>query len=217
MVIFMHNKKTFVAELALLLALAAIFAYGTALERQQQGISNKLIRLHVVANSDTDADQAQKLEVRDTVLDSAQRILEHAENQAQAKALLRDNLDQLTAAAQSVLGQSVPVQVTLNRELFGTRHYDGFSLPGGYYDALRVTIGSGNGKNWWCVVYPQICTAATAQDQRTVAVMGGLTDEDVALLSGDTPEYQLKFRTLELLEDLLGWFRGGADGIPVSR
>jgi hypothetical protein len=67
------------------------------------------------------------------------------------------------------------------------------------------------------VVYPQICTAATAQDQRTVAVMGGLTDEDVALLSGDTPEYQLKFRTLELLEDLLGWFRGGADGIPVSR
>lgn len=205
-------------ELGLLLLLAAVLALCTALEKQQQGISNQMIRLHVVANSDSDEDQAIKGQVRDAVLRQAEVILEEAEDRDTAKALLRENLTTLEETANrtlQALGSTDTAAVTLRRELFGTREYEGFSLPGGYYDALRVSIGSGSGKNWWCVVYPQICSAATTE-RRTVAVMGGLSEEQVAILEGDTPEYQLKFKLLELLEDMLGWFRTAEEGIPVS-
>lgn len=213
------QRKYCIVELTLLLALAALLAWGTALERQQQGLSGQLIRLHVVANSDSGGDQAVKLHVRDAVLRRAEGIMADAENQAEAKALLRTQLDALedTAnAALSELGCENHAKVSLKRELFGTRNYETFSLPGGYYDALRVEIGSGEGKNWWCVVYPQLCSAATMEDAGAVAAMGGLSGEQVAIVTGETPEYRFKFKTLELLEDLLGWFRGGTEGIPVS-
>lgn len=205
-------------ELGLLLALAAVLALCTALERQQQGISDQMIRLHVVANSDSDEDQSVKGQVRDAVLRQAEIILEQAKDRDMAKVLLRENLTVLEETANRTLqdlGSTDTAAVTLRRELFGTREYEGFSLPGGYYDALRVSIGSGSGKNWWCVVYPQICSAAVTE-RRTVAVMGGLSEEQAAILEGDTPEYQLKFKLLELLEDMLGWFRTAGEGIPVS-
>lgn len=213
------QKKRCIVELALLLVLAAVFAWGTALERQQQALSGQLIRLHVVANSDSREDQNIKLQVRDAVLQAAEGIMTDAENQAEAKALLRTQMDFLEDTANrtlSGLGRGERVSVSLKRELFGTRDYETFSLPGGYYDALRVEIGSGQGKNWWCVVYPQLCSAAAMEDTGAVAAMGGLSGEQVAIVTGETPEYRFKFKTLELLEDLLGWFRGGKDGIPVS-
>ncbi len=208
------------AELGLLLLLAALLAWCTALERQQQAISGELIRLHVVADDNTAEAQQAKLLVRDAVLAEARTILAGAETQQEAKALLRENLSLLARRAGEALpesGDGSQVRLTLKRELFGTRRYDNFSLPGGYYDALLVTIGSGEGRNWWCVVYPQLCTAAVTGETDTVTVMGGLSREQVAILEGETPEYRFKLRTLELLENLLGWFRGGSEGIPVSQ
>lgn len=206
-------------ELGLLLVLAVIFAVGTSLERQQQALAGKLIRLHVVANSDSLADQSVKQNVRDAVLREAESIMAPADSQEEAKKLLREQLTVLEDAANQtllVLGCEENAKVSLKRELFGTRQYETFSLPGGYYDALRVEIGSGQGKNWWCVVYPQLCSAATAEQTGAVAAMGGLSSDQVAMVTGESPEYQFKFKALELLEDLLGWFRGGKDGIPVS-
>lgn len=200
-----------------LLVLAGIFAWGTALENQQQNISNGLIRLHVVADSDQWEDQQIKLLVRDAVLEAAEPMLSGADSVADAKGMLE--LSELEAAANSTLealrSDDIAV-VTLERELFGTRHYDGFSLPGGYYDALRVTIGSGEGKNWWCVVYPQLCMAAVTEEQYSVAVMGGISAEDMQILQMETPEYELKFKTLEVFENIMGWFRSRRDGIPTS-
>lgn len=216
-----RNKRTKHrwVELGLLLVLAVIFALGTSLERQQQALAGKLIRLHVVANSDSLADQSVKQNVRDAVLREAESIMAPADSQEEAKKLLREQLTVLEDAANqtlSVLGCEENARVSLKRELFGTRQYETFSLPGGYYDALRVEIGSGQGKNWWCVVYPQLCSAATAEQTGAVAAMGGLSSDQVAMVTGESPEYQFKFKALELLEDLLGWFRGGKDGIPVS-
>lgn len=213
-----QSKRCWV-ELAVLLALAVILAWGTTLERQQQALSEKLIRLHVVASSDSEADQRIKQDVRDAVLREAEAIMAPAESQAEAKTLLRGQLTFLEDTANqtlSALGCGAEARVSLKRELFGTRNYDTFSLPGGYYDALRVEIGSAQGKNWWCVVYPQLCSAATVEQTGVVAAMGGLDEEQVAMVTGESPEYQFKFKALELLEDLLGWFRGGKDGIPVS-
>jgi stage II sporulation protein R len=211
--------KNCVIEMGLLLLLAALLAWGTALERQQQRISGSLIRLHVVAASDSQEDQEIKLQVRDAVLAELEPILAEANDRTEAVALLEENLNQLAQTANdslSTLGSLDTASVRFARELFGTRVYDGFSLPGGYYDALRVEIGPAEGKNWWCVVYPQICTAATIEDQQTVAVMGGMESSDFAILQQNSTEYQFRFKSLELLENLLGWFRGGSDGIPTS-
>lgn len=207
------KRQTCVLELGLLICLALLFSLGTALENQQQRIAGGVLRLHVVANSDSEGDQAVKLRVRDAVLQAAQPLLQDATSTDDAKRILGNSLGTLEQAANQVL-ENLPytATVSLNRELFGTRDYQSFSLPGGYYDALRVTLGTGEGKNWWCVVYPQICMGATAQQQRTIAVMGGV--EDMDMLQQTTPEYVFKFKTLELFENLLGWFRG--DGIPVS-
>lgn len=209
-----HRTGIFVA----LIVLALFFSAGTSLERTQQGIAQNLIRLHVVAASDSPEDQAVKLQVRDAVLRETQCITAEANSKAEAARLLKDNLDKLIfSAAQALPDPDQQLNITLQRELFGTRYYDTFALPGGYYDTLRIVIGPGEGKNWWCVVYPQMCTAASMDQQEAIAAMGGLDETQRGIISSTEPEYRLRFRSLELLEDILGWFRGGSEGIPGSR
>lgn len=140
--------------LALALALAATAIAATALLREQQALSEKLIRLHVVANSDSEADQAIKLQVRDAVLAVTEPLMEGAED---PYAALSDALPEIESAAVNclaALGVADPVTVTLGQEAYPTRVYESFSLPAGQYTSLRVTIGAGEGHNWWCVVFP---------------------------------------------------------------
>ena len=200
------KRKLFCPELFALLFAAVVISSFTALERQQQGISDHLIRLHVVANSDSIEDQNIKLQVRDAVLIEAETITSSASSVSEAKRLLSENLELIESAAEERLTElniDEALNVTLERELFDVRHYDTFSLPGGYYDALRVTIGEGMGRNWWCVVYPGICTAATTEDQRTLAVMAGMTEEEIDLISRSNGKYVFRFKILELFEELM--------------
>lgn len=213
------KKKTCVVEIVFLLILAVIFAFGTVLERQQQEISNSMIRLHVKANSDSQQDQAVKLLVRDAVLAAAEPILIDVDSTAEAAVRLHENIYLLEDAANEALksaGAQDVASVSLQRELFGTRYYDTFALPGGYFDALRVTIGQGEGKNWWCVVYPQICMTAASEPQDAVAAMAEITTDSMGVFQTESGEYTLKFRTLELFENIMGWFRTGGKGIPTS-
>lgn len=206
-------------ELALLLLLALILGFATSLEKQQQRIAGSLIRLHISANSDSREDQQIKLQVRDAVLEEASSLLQDAHCREDALTLLQNQLPALEQRANETLqacGTSDLASVALRRELFGTRTYQGFALPGGYYDALRISIGRGEGHNWWCVVYPQICTAATADDRRAAEVMAGMDETSMEILECDTPEYELRFRVLELFENLMGWFRATHRGIPDS-
>ena len=225
------RKDTHLPECVALLLLAVLFAAGTAGERTQQGISDRVIRLHVSAASDEEADQADKLMVRDAVLAEASELLKHAGSREEALTILYSNRESLAEAGRAALHDpESQVRAEIRRELFGTRYYDNFALPGGYYDTLRVTIGSGEGRNtlrvtigsgegrnWWCVVYPQICAAATTDQRDAVAVMGGLTKEQISIMAQEEPEYQFRFRSIELLENILGWFRTGRSGIPESR
>ena len=213
---FFMRKSVCIIEMGLLLLLALVFSAATGLERQQQRISDSMIRLHVVANSDDPGDQAIKLKVRDAVLSDAQEMLQHTPSRDEAMNVLVSGLPQLTETANETLrqlGASDQAAVTLKRELFGTRYYDTFTLPGGYYEALRVTIGEGDGKNWWCVVYPQLCLSA-ATEQDAVPAMGSLSKDDAELL--EDGELRFRFRCLELLENLLGYFRDTGKGIPAS-
>ena len=210
------KKSVCMVEIGLLLLLALVFSAATGLERQQQRISDSMIRLHVVANSDAPADQDIKLKVRDAVLAEAQTLLQDASNREDAMVRLKTELPALEKTANATLrqlGTSDSAVVTLKRELFGTRYYDTFTLPGGYYEALRVTIGEGDGKNWWCVVYPQLCMSA-ATESDAVPAMGSLSKSDTELL--EDGEIRFRFRCLELLENLLGYFRDRGEGIPTS-
>ena len=178
--------------------LAGLTATAAAIQMDQQVLASKLVRLHVVANSDSQQDQELKLKVRDAVLDVAGglNITELENSIPQIRTAARDCL--------RTLGSSYSVDVSLLPERFPTRYYDTFSLPSGVYTALRVTIGEGAGQNWWCVTFPSICFQASIDDLKTTAAAAGFSSEEIALITGDN-EYVLKFKSIELLDALKQW------------
>ena len=167
-------------EAALLLAVAAALLWGACTLQRQDALEQKVIRLHVIANSDSEADQALKLRVRDRVLVLTEDILRQSGDMEEARQRLAEALPRLqqTAAEEiAAQGSRYTVSAGLEETEFPTREYDGFALPSGEYLALRVVIGEGAGKNWWCVVFPPLCTTAACDFQET-AVSGGLGEED---------------------------------------
>ena len=194
-------------ELALLLGLCAAMLWGAWSMQRQDALAQKMIRLHVIANSDSDADQALKLEVRDKVLDFTTTVFQRSADMEDAQVRLREELTRIETIAQREIaaqGYDYPVTAQLTSAEFPLKEYDGFSLPAGEYMALRLVIGEGEGRNWWCVVYPPLCTAAAA-DMPQTAIQAGLTDDDVSLITGEDAGYVLRFRSVELWEQLRQW------------
>lgn len=195
-------------ELALLVGVAAALLAGVWLDREQAALSDKVIRLHVIANSDTEADQALKLRVRDRILEEAAGYFQAGQTVEEAAAELTEYLPALAEAGAQVVreaGYDYPVSASLEPNVwFPTKTYTDFSLPAGSYTALRIVIGEGEGRNWWCVVYPPLCTAA-ASDLSQTALGAGLTEDDLSLITGDGDGYVLRFRSLELWERLRQW------------
>ncbi|MCD7748928.1 MAG: stage II sporulation protein R, partial [Oscillospiraceae bacterium] len=178
-------------EIALLLALVITFCAGIWAQRTQSRLAGQLIRLHVVANSDSSDDQAEKLQLRDKVLTVLSPLLADCETQADAAAVIAENIEVIES-----LGD---VAVSLETEYYPTREYNTFSLPAGEYLSLRVEIGQGQGQNWWCVVFPPLCTEALAEDTGDAAdAFSLLSDEDESLITQDGQGYILRFRLGEL-------------------
>ena len=194
------QKRTL--ALVLLIASALTVSVCAALQAQQQRMSEKIIRLHVVANSDSSADQAIKLHVRDAVLAAARQALQDADDPQQAIAQALPALEAAANAALAAQGSRETARVSFRRELFPTRDYDTFSLPSGVYRSLRVTIGAGGGHNWWCVIFPSLCVPATADGFVQAAEAGGFTRAEIGLMTQADEGYVLKFRSLELLQAL---------------
>ena len=150
------DRKLKIWEMALLFGVLCAIMGGMWLDREQTQLANQVIRLHVIANSDSDGDQALKLKVRDGVLAQAEQLYPEGASLEQAAQALERNLAVLAAAGQAVVeqeGAGYPVRAELTRCWFPTKEYDDFALPAGEYTALRVTIGEGAGRNWWCVAY----------------------------------------------------------------
>ena len=193
-------KKRIISLVLLGISVLTVTACA-ALQAQSQRMAEKIIRLHVVANSDSGADQAVKLCVRDAVLREAQRALSGASD---AKQAILTDLPALEAAANAELrrqGCGETARVSFRRELFPTRDYDTFSLPSGVYRTLRVTIGAGEGHNWWCVVFPTLCTAASGEETARIAAAGGFDADETELVT-DADGYVLRFKLLEWLDEL---------------
>ena len=194
-------KKRYITMMICLLA-AALTSLCAVSQARQQRLAEKLIRLHVVANSNAEKDQHVKLLVRDAVLEAANGVLTDAQD---PEAALRANLPELERAANEklrLLGCKETASVSLRRELFPTREYETFRLPAGVYRTLRVSIGRASGHNWWCVVFPSLCLPAAKEDVAEVCRQAGLTQQEISVLTEDTDEVELEFRTLEWLGKL---------------
>lgn len=192
-------------ELALLVGCCMALVVGVWAAGQQGALANDVLRLHVLANSDSDADQALKLKVRDAVLEKAGEKLDGVADVAAAKEILSGSLTELAQAGERVVereGYDYPVTASLERTWFPTKEYEDFSLPAGTYEALRVVIGSGEGHNWWCVVFPPLCLGAVTEQTGQTASFDGLSQQEVALMTGETEGYVVKFKVLELWGEL---------------
>lgn len=183
----------------LLFLLALLLNAGGAALRTRDALSEKIIRLHVLANSDAPEDQSLKLLVRDRILEETAPLLERTRDREEAEAALQAHLPALTDAARDTLrasGCPYPVRLELRETEFPTRDYDAFALPAGRYLALRVLIGDGAGRNWWCVAFPPLCGAA-AED-----ISNDFTAEEIGFMTRKDAAFTLKFRAVEYWETL---------------
>ena len=201
------SSKLRIWEAALLLAFGITLTAGVWANASEAALASRVLRLHVVANSDSEGDQARKLLVRAAVLARASQLLEGVHDRQEAEAILAPHLDELAQAGAEALartGSHDQVSAALTGQWFPTKEYDGFALPAGQYRALQVTIGAGEGRNWWCVVFPPLCLASVAEESVETAAEGVLSEDQVALITGRDGGYVLKFRLIEWWQELTG-------------
>ena len=192
-----------VVTLVLLLLLSYLPIHGEA------EVYDTVLRLHVLANSDSEEDQALKLKVRDGVLAVTAPLLENAATRDQAEAIVRAHMTDIQSAAEAVVaenGSKQAVTVMLDLEDYPTRNYESCAFPAGEYLSLRVCLGEAEGQNWWCVLFPPLClSAATAKDDAEDAfIQVGLSKEQYGIVTEtQSRKYRVRFK---ILETVRGWF-----------
>ena len=178
---------------------------GAWLGEGQAELADRVIRFHVIANSDSETDQALKLQVRDAVLAETERFYPEGADLETARAALQAHLGELAQVGQQVVddaGYNYPVTTALEKVWFPTKEYDGFALPAGEYTALRIVIGEGAGQNWWCVAFPPLCLGAASDTVDEATAAGYFSEDQAALITGEGQGYVLKFKSMELLGEL---------------
>ncbi|SCI59485.1 stage II sporulation protein R [uncultured Ruminococcus sp.] len=201
------------AEKAICLGLIlAVLVSFTGFATQCEDIPDRVLRLHILANSDSEEDQALKLKVRDRIVTESAGLFDKVTDRESARAVVEKNMDALREAAQDEVyrqGYSYPVSMELTHMYFTTRVYGETALPAGYYEALRVTIGAGAGHNWWCVIFPAMCLPVAEESQE---LDGVLNEEQMEIVEeGESAQYEIKFKALEWYEQIVDWFRGLGD------
>ncbi len=204
----MKKKPTlhFHISLAICIGLLITMLYSAYASDTEQTIADSVIRLHVIANSDTEADQNLKLMVRDAILHNGRDIFTADGNVADAEALLLSRMDDITRIAQTIIneqGADYTVTVSYGRSDFPTRTYGGITLPAGTYNALKVVIGEGRGRNWWCVMFPPLClvdgTTARIPDTSKAILKDTLPPEEYDMITrSDDMQVEVRFKVYEL-------------------
>lgn len=203
---YIQTSSGFIAAImAMSLALSGLF---TVISTERE-IEKDLVRLHILASSDSEYDQQMKIMVRDELLSHSDEIFEPYSTAEQAKASLENQLDRIKEIADKALaenGSTDTVSCQLETVTFDKRIYDNFTVPAGEYTALRIKIGSGSGKNWWCVMYPPLCVPCAGVDMTDEEIIEkygtDLSDEEIALMM-NTEEYEARLYIVELIEKLL--------------
>ena len=159
-------------------------------------VRSETLRLHIIANSDSDFDQELKLKVRDRILEATGELFAEVSGKTEAVAAAEYSSDDIKKIAEAVIkeeGYDYSVQVEVTEMWFETRSYDGFTLPAGDYDTVRIIIGAGEGKNWWCVMYPALCIPGAEQNIEQYG-------ENVKFITGSG--HELRFAVIEWIEQI---------------
>ena len=193
-------------DISVFITLIICIIATVSFENDCKGIREEVLRLHVIANSDEDYDQELKLKVRDAVLKSGEAVFSGSENILSVESEIADKKDViLYSAVETIrsLGYDYDVKIELARSYFPTRTYDNLTLPAGYYKAVRVIIGEGKGKNWWCIMFPPLCLpSATKKDE---IISDFLSDEEMDIVTSD-PDYEVRFWIVEKYYELKNKF-----------
>ncbi len=195
------NNRRFTALLictALVVAAFLVFAEGL---KNDSEIYGKTLRFHVLANSDSETDQKMKLAVKDAVILHISDGLNQCTTKAEAERFILENQEEIEATARDTVAQygaDYTVNLALTKEYYPRRTYGEVTLPAGEYDSVRILIGEAEGQNWWCVLFPQVCTdTATPAEERLS--QAGFTSAQIRLLTDEEkPEYKVKFKLLEI-------------------
>lgn len=196
-----EKNKLYCWELALLLGVALALVMGTYLSGAQTALAGRVVRLHVVGATDSDYDQAVKLKVRDAVLAQAAPLLEGVKTQEEAQAILAAHLTELAQAGAAAAEGATVTATVEEKAWFPTKTYEDFALPAGHYPALKITLGEGMGRNWWCVVFPPLCTGAVTEPAAQRA--GNFTPGQIGLITGESEGYVIKFKLLEWWDQIV--------------
>ena len=169
-----------------------------AFEANCQELRNNVLRLHIIANSNSEADQNLKLQIRDALINK--QIVDFKECTTLDEAILsaENSIDKINETALQVIknnNYNYNVEVSVDKSYFDTRIYDDFTLPAGIYDAVIVKIGEAKGKNWWCVMFPSLCLPAADCDQ-----LSDYVEKDSAKIALNPKNYQIRFKTVEIYQ-----------------
>ena len=185
--------------------LLSVFSYSNAVS---VGISENVFRLHVIANSDSAEDQNLKYLVRDELIKYMNSICENISSKEDAIKIAEEHKNEFYNIAKQVIndnGFNYDVNIDIGNFSFPTKTYGDISLPSGFYDALKVEIGSSKGQNWWCVMFPSLCFVDISEgivpEESKQNLQDNMEEENYNLISSDTFEFKLKFKLVELFEN----------------
>ena len=190
--------------LILILTVSTLFIMlGLLPVHSEAELYDNVLRLHVLANSDSDEDQALKLKVRDAIIDKCGYLFTSCQSREEAASIVEENRALLEDTAKNVIadaGYSYPVTIDLGQEDYPTKNYGAVCFPAGNYLSLKVIIGEGNGQNWWCVLFPPMClSAATVSSYSDDAIPVCLTGEQYKMITEtDDPKYTVRVKILEV-------------------
>ncbi|CDA91812.1 putative uncharacterized protein [Ruminococcus sp. CAG:563] len=187
-------------SIAIGIVTAVIFSICSFAKTSEE-IRSDVLRLHVIANSDSSVDQNLKLRLRDYILEEGEDIFDGSVNVENAVKKIEPKLAELEKSAETFVknaGFDYDVKITLSNEYFTTRTYESVTLPAGKYLALRVVIGSGEGHNWWCVMFPPMCVPAADKKDEIENVF---TDKEIKLVESK-PKYEPRFKVVEIYEQI---------------
>lgn len=193
-------------DLALFITLIICIGATVTFEKTCEGVREDILRLHVIANSDSQSDQALKLKVRDSLLKNSKNLFTHCEDIISAEKAVGTSLLSLKQTAQRAVyagGYSYKVRVALGKSYFPTRVYDNITLPAGYYNALKIIIGEGKGQNWWCVMFPSLCLPTACKKEDKLSEV--LTEKEMKLVLSK-PKYEVRFWLVEKYYDIRNRF-----------
>lgn len=197
-------SKTKLFNLALVSALIFCMIFSmVGFTDSCEEMHENIIRIRIIANSDSDYDQALKIKIRDSVLKASKEIYKDSDSYDLAVDATEDNLDNFLSVAQNTVYESgfdYKVSVDFRKEFFETRVYDDFTLPAGFYETAVFTVGDGKGKNWWCVIFPRVCVGACSDRLETTL------SKDTAKVAYGGSKFTVKFKTVEIFEKIKKFF-----------